>query len=70
MAVGRSATAEGGAMAAGSATAVRSATVVRSMTVVSTMCGDENWQQYRLQVVMAWEKIRGAVLGIFCTGCG
>jgi hypothetical protein len=30
---------------------------VRSMAVVRTMCGDENWQQYRLQVViMVWEK--------------
>lgn len=45
-------------MVEGGAVSVTSATAMRSMAVVKTMCFDENWQQYRLQVVvMVWEKI-------------
>ena len=47
------------AMAEGRATAVKSVTTVRSMAVVRTIYGDENWQQFRLQVasaIMIWIK--------------
>ena len=54
-----SATAEGCAMAGGRRTAVKSATTVRSMVGVRKIYGDENWQQYRLQVdseIMVWNR--------------
>ena len=50
VAVVRSATAEGCAMAEGRATAVKSARTVGSMALERKISGDENWQQYRLQV--------------------
>ena len=57
------------AMAEGSEMAMKSATAVRSLAV-RTVRGNENWQQCWLQVVIIiWEKkIRGAMVGIFCTG--
>ena len=54
------------AMAEGSAMAVRSATAVRSMVVARAVCGDETWQQYRLQVViMVGEKNFAVRCGYF-----